>query len=341
MEVVEIFYAIIFILLICRTAFSDIKEGMIYNKDIAVFSILVVIVDIIYYSKYEKNMLIWFFGNFAIVSIISLVLYFSKSFAGGDCKLLILLAALYPARFYLMYNNNFLTLYLAVGLAILWGYIYLIVNSILKLIIGKNKISYEYIKNYLVSFFKSFITSTIYIYAFSLAIYGIQRHSIILNQWIIRVACICIAYIVNKKKIFRKKYVLILVVVIDILTSLWIKEIFISVNWQNYILVMILLLCQMISRNGSYEEIEIERIKKGMILSTYSSMIMQNSRVRGLPKVSTEDLNSRLSEEEIESIKRWAKSRQVTSLHIVKKIPFAIFLELGFVSYLIIWSILV
>lgn len=75
MEVVEIFYAIIFILLICRTAFSDIKEGMIYNKDIAVFSILVVIVDIIYYSKYEKNMLIWFFGNFAIVSIISLVLY--------------------------------------------------------------------------------------------------------------------------------------------------------------------------------------------------------------------------------------------------------------------------
>lgn len=118
MEVVEIFYAIIFILLICRTAFSDIKEGMIYNKDIAVFSILVVIVDIIYYSKYEKNMLIWFFGNFAIVSIISLVLYFSKSFAGGDCKLLILLAALYPARFYLMYNNNFLTLYYAV----VWQY---------------------------------------------------------------------------------------------------------------------------------------------------------------------------------------------------------------------------
>ena len=124
-----------------------------------------------------------------------------------------------------------------------------------------------------------------------------------------------------------------------ICTSLWIKEILISVN-AKYILVMILLLMPNDFEKWKLRRNRDRKNKKGMILSTYSSMIMQNSRVRGLPKVSTEDLNSRLSEEEIESIKRWAKSRQVTSLHIVKRFHLPYF-GIRFVSYLIIWSILV
>ena len=70
-------------------------------------------------------------------------------------------------------------------------------------------------------------------------------------------------------------------------------------------------------------------------------ILMQNSRVRGLPQISTEDLKSRLTDDEIESIKRWAKSRKIEYVSIVKKIPFAIFLELGFVGYFIIWSLLI
>lgn len=89
-----------------------------------------------------------------------------------------------------------------------------------------------------------------------------------------------------------------------------------------------------------YEEIKIADLKKGMILSTISSMMMQNSRVRGLPSVSTEDLKSRLTEEQVNSICRWSKSRKIETITIVRKIPFAIFIFSGFLSYFVIWGVI-
>ena len=77
-----------------------------------------------------------------------------------------------------------------------------------------------------------------------------------------------------------------------------------------------------------------------MILTTASSVLMQGSRVRGLPGVSSEDLRNRLTETEIDSIKRWASGRNVTRISIVKKIPFAFFLVIGFWLYLAAWGYL-
>ena len=50
MEFIEIIYGIIFISLLIKTSISDIKEGMIYNKDIMFFLILTVTVDVLYYA---------------------------------------------------------------------------------------------------------------------------------------------------------------------------------------------------------------------------------------------------------------------------------------------------
>ena len=76
-----------------------------------------------------------------------------------------------------------------------------------------------------------------------------------------------------------------------------------------------------------------------MILSSVSSILMQNSRTRGLPPVSSEDLRSRLTEEQIASIGRWAESRNIINVTVVRKIPFAAFIMGGFVSYFVIWSL--
>jgi preflagellin peptidase FlaK len=69
-------------------------------------------------------------------------------------------------------------------------------------------------------------------------------------------------------------------------------------------------------------------------------MIMQTSITKGLPGVSTEDLKSRLSSDEIESIKIWAKATHTKKLTIVKKIPFAIFISIGMCLYGAIWGLL-
>lgn len=103
-------------------------------------------------------------------------------------------------------------------------------------------------------------------------------------------------------------------------------------------LVILLLLCQMTIRTSLYQEVKICDLKKGMILSSISSMLMQNSRVRGLPPISSEDLKSRLTEDQVESIGRWASSRNVLTVTVVRKIPFAIFILAGFLSYFVIWG---
>lgn len=78
-----------------------------------------------------------------------------------------------------------------------------------------------------------------------------------------------------------------------------------------------------------------------MILSTVSTIIMQSSITKGLPSISTEDLKSRLTLDEIESIKIWARATHTKTLTIVRKIPFAIFISIGFISYFILWCILI
>ena len=61
------------------------------------------------------------------------------------------------------------------------------------------------------------------------------------------------------------------------------------------------------------------------------------SKINGLPMAMTEDLRSRLSEEEAESVVRWKGSKQGSeTVTIVKKIPFAIFIALGVLVFLIL-----
>ena len=45
-----------------------------------------------------------------------------------------------------------------------------------------------------------------------------------------------------------------------------------------------------------------------------------------------------MTEEQVESIGRWASSRNVSAVTVVRKIPFAIFIFAGFLSYFIIWG---
>ena len=70
-------------------------------------------------------------------------------------------------------------------------------------------------------------------------------------------------------------------------------------------------------------------------MSTFSSVLMQNSRIIGFHSISTEDLSRGLTESEVDSIKREAKSRKKTEITMIRKIPFAIFISF---SYIILYG---
>ena len=339
MKNIEIIYGILIVVLGILTSKSDLKEGRIYNKTLVFFGSASVLLGVLYYGYYVRDLMAIFFINYLMVAAVSLMLFYSHSFAGGDCKLVLVMGLLYPANYYMIYGNSVVTLVFALGISILYGYLYLISSAIWGLIRRKNHITRGYVKECFLAFLKSFVSAMVYISAANMLVFGLINYGININIWFVRILCIAIAWIIGKNKCLQKWYIIVGVFILDLIIGYILKVIPFSINPENYTLAIILLLCQMTIKTNLYEEVLVSEIKQGMILSTVSSMLMQNSRVRGLPPVSTEDLRSRLTVSEINSINRWTEGKKITSLVIVKKIPFAVFIFMGFISYFVLWSV--
>ncbi len=339
MIIIEILLMVAMVSLGVITSISDTREGRINNKTLRIFTVGAAVLDLIYYGCFAKDLLFLFLLNFGIIALISLILFYTHSFAGGDCKLSLVMALLYPANYCFVYGKADATLFFALCIAILYGYFYLLGFSIYALIRGLTQITKEYVRNYIGSFLKSFISATGYICAFNLLIICISWHGLYVNEWAVRMGSMMLAWLIGKNAFLQKWPMICGIYVFDFITGRYLEIIPFSFNPENYVLVVVLLLCQMTIRTSLYENVKISDLKKGMILSSFSSVLMQNSRVRGLPPVSSEDLKSRLTEEQIASIGRWADSRNVESVTIVRKIPFAVFIFAGFLSYFIIWSV--
>ena len=340
MRWMELIYLLVMISLCVVVIKSDLFEGMVYNKTLLIYGVIAVALDIVYYGFFQREMVIPFLINSLVVSITALILFYTHCFAGGDCKLLMILVLLFPANCYMTYGNSLITMVFTIGFAVFYGYFYLLVSSLYLLIKKKNSMSMSYVRNSLFVFAKSFFCAMIYISGVNLIIRLIAMQGMNISVWIIRIICIGCSLLVGKKPIFRKKWMLSIGIVIDILLSIMLKMIPFSIHPENYILVIALLICQLTIRTSLYEEIPVEELKKGLILSMGTSMMMQSSRIRGLPGISSEDLRDRLTEVEAESVKRWAKGKKIEKITTVRKIPFAAFIACGFISYWMFWGIL-
>jgi len=341
---IEIAEGIMFLLLLAVmiiSSFTDIRGGYIYNKILLPFAISAVVMDAVYYGYFNREQFLIFVANVIVIFIVSAGLFYTNSFAGGDAKLLMTISLLYPAREYIAYKRSLLTLFMAVGIGIVYGYIYLLLSTIVQTIRRKNKITFKYAFEYITNYLKFFICTLLYVSVVNGVIAIIQGANVYVSDWIIRIVCIVVAFSVGQFSIFKKWYSIVAVIVVNIGISIYLKTLLFSTDISTYYLVICLMLCRMIIGSGLYEEIQVQNIRKGIILSTATTIMMQNSKIEGLPGISTEDLKSRLTETEANSVKLWAEKKQIESLMVVKKIPLGIFIALGFCTYYFIWSITV
>ena len=110
-----------------------------------------------------------------------------------------------------------------------------------------------------------------------------------------------------------------------------------KIDLKNVIIVLVIVILREWADRYSYTPIKTLDIKKGMILSASSVMLFLNSNIKGLPMKVSEDMAARLTDEEVDSIKRWARTKNgKDELIIVKKIPFAFFINIGYAIFMII-----
>lgn len=320
---------------------SDGKTGRISNKVLGIASLYALFSDVVQYGILEKDLRAPFLVNMVILAAISLLLFFTHSWAGGDCKLLCTLGLFYPASCYWAYQGQATTLIFAVGIAFFSGYLYLVALYLRSLLKKQIRISLPRFRKALSAFLLSYLRTLVYITAVHLLYSLFDTKLLPLGTFSWLVIDFCIAWGLGSIPVLQKPVVCLLLLGIDVALSVLLGSFPLGTSVFPYLFVLVIVSVKILLTDQNYQVIPTAEVQKGMILSTATTLQFLQSRVKGLPELSTEDLRSRLTQEEAESVRRWEHSAMGKSqVVIVRKIPFAVFIFLGFVLYFVIWSVL-
>lgn len=329
-------------ILICSCIFvsiTDIKYGKIPNKILMITAILGSVCNIYIYGILYTDLIVPYIVNAGFLILFSIILYSTHTWAGGDTKLLILIAYMLPVNYYMGITSTYFSSWLLILFIFSIGYLYIAIDTI-KLFKGHKFISGELFKKKFMVFAKQYIKSTIYLSAWGhLYTYFVYQY-VKLNSVVYVSFCIVIMYILNRIELFRNKVLISVFLIFDILMTLFTGFLPISTSLSNYVIILFLILLQITVSEFNYKYIETNEVSEGMILSLQFSLLFRTAKTRNLPNISDETLKSRLTYVESESVKRWANSKNIDKIQIVRKIPFAICITLGLCCYVVLGGVL-
>lgn len=341
MTVLGVCKLIALIMCCAQATISDIRDGIISNKLIITYGAAGLVADIIVFITSPASDSKVFLLNAGSMIIMAFVLYFLRIWAGGDCKLLVVIALLFPHELYWKFDSTPFTLWYSVGFMFGIGFVYIVIESVvLWFRDDRGKHSKETLmvfKHALFQYMKAlaYMSALTHIYLYFIDPY-VRVPNVILSMAFI----LCI-WKIRSFEFYSSILLTVIVAVFDLGMTLFTGTITVSTNWITYLIVLAFMLLRIFTSKYNYQTIETENVKRGMILSQVSSILMQNSKIEGLPTISDESLNSRISEEEANSIIRWSKTRNgLRQITIVRKIPFAVFITSGILMYLIVRGVL-
>ena len=310
---------------------TDIKHGIIQNKRLLQAGTIGFFINVVYYSRFAYGFFQLYISNLIIMSILAVALYMIHFWAAGDSKLLIVLMFLFPARFY-----DFGKQVIAPGI---YGFIliYVLGDTIIQKLKQAQKIQYRTInRQFIFVFIKSYIVSFVYLNLFSQVVRLIFKNFYFRNQVIFMIMNIFLVIWIQNIQWLKKIGLIIIAFAIDIILTVK-YYVLGNIQWKSYIVLFLALFLRHIMSGYNYQEIPTKDIEKGMVLSYITLAKFLPSRVKGLPKQGGEDMRYRITEDEMNAIKRWENSKYgEDTIIIVRKIPFAIFIVAGILLLFII-----
>lgn len=341
--IVDYFMFATFLILSVLSIYFDCKENRIPNKMIILFLIITVVLQ----SFYLANVSRYYFGLFVFCVVESFVISFGfykmKIWAGGDTKLFVLMSMLVPGVVYK--NGGYESIIAIIIIVYSFSFVFIVFESIylnLKqkdVLIEKKNAK----RNYLGLFFD---------WLFCFSTIGLIQNCLIifLNDFYFRFSVLIMFFKViiilavgngYSRVSYTIKSIIILLHVVSICICLD-RNIFFRFGLKNIALVTIVFFIRLWVSRYNYQKINVEDLKKGMILSAGTVVGFINSNVKGLPMNINEDMSARLNDKEINSILKWSKTNKGRKeIVIVRRIPFAVFISLGFIVYIlgmILWS---
>ena len=310
---------------------TDLKKGIISNKVILYAFPLIACINAIYYGVFCKDLLVEFSLNVLILCVLGVLLYAVHVWAGGDSKLLILVAFAMPARLYHYYSHEMFPTLSIVIFTFSVGYVYLMIHSLLCAVRKEKAYSDGNKKQTIVSFLKDYIYSSLYLTFFAQLFSRFLSTFYLENQPLFLFINIFLVFLLFNFQVFRSKWLLLVCAAADLALILSSSHAYTHLPLWGYAVVALLFLSRQLISRYNYLEISAEELKPGMIPAAASVALMLPSGMADLPSRLSEDLNCRLTEKQIAAIRKWfSKQKDVKEITIVRKIPFAIFITLGY-----------
>lgn len=322
------FLSAVMLMEIVFCSISDVRKGIIPNHAIILGLIGALAGEIAYFTFNGSGRLGMFAVWIVLSAMFSLVLYSLRIWAGGDAKLYILLSLLIPAE------------YLQKNAAVSTAWVFVLIFSIAFVyLIGETIVLLAYREQRYRMSLTDFSIRTVFAYMVAVTTFQVIMQLVFRNWYAENQAAFLllnVLFVLSLGKIpyAKCKTAVILCTIVSICA---VVHSGLQVDWKLMGASLLVLAFRIFAEQYNYQEIQTLDVKPGMILSYATVMKFANSRVKGLPKSTTEDLASRLTTEETDSVIRWADSRYgQPTIMILRKIPFASFISMGFLIYFIL-----
>ena len=332
-------------MLLIYTARSDCRSDIISNRSLLMAVAVLLPMDFIYYWLYGGEWISCFGINFLVLSLAGIFFYAQHIWGAGDSKLLFVIGLAIPGRLYADGRLGLGAGLVIIAMAFIAAFLWITLRGIWQGIRQHNllKLPQKYYnpKRMLASYVLIVSLMQIFDRGCRLILPG----ELLTSPYLVRgVYCAVLLLLVAWRNSLPLKCLYVLAVMAAVCVS------FFFVVWgmpqfgfSIFVLLAVvgIFIVRIMVEKYNYQSIPTAEVRSGQILSAATVLSFAPSQVKGLPTNFSEDIESKLTEEEAASVRRWEKSKYGRdSVVIVRKIPFAIFLGIGTVAMLVleIWS---
>lgn len=321
-------------MLICglMTTWKDFQSGIIPNRILLcgfIFGVIIHVCLLIFSSAaYYPT---WFL-NMIIADALAFILYYAKMWAAGDAKLFMLLFFLVPPRL-LDYGELTYCIvpYICIFVpALLWICGDSIIRGLRHEKMKKKHISLRQLGSNAIIILVE--TTSIYSLALLISDQFVLENGLFMSGLLMLYAFLCSSFP------FTKKWPIIVGHVVILLIS-WIvgRYTFSFPDWKNMLFLLGVFGFQYLVSMHNYQCIDTESIQRGMVLSADTVLSFMTSKVQGLPFDFSEELTAKITDDQAKAVRRWGKTPNGNKeVWIVRKIPFAVMIFLGFIIWMTI-----
>lgn len=313
-------------------AYTDIKTGLVPNRLILTGLLvsvpchisLMLLGALPYYPYWLLCM--------GVADLIAVLMYFGKLWAAGDAKLFMVLYLLTPpCLFDAGQLSNSIVPYICIFIpALLW----VLGDSIIRWIHKEPRKKQTFnVKAFLLNYLKTIIEIT----AIHYLIFAVIPDWAGENALLVFTFVMVYAYVCGSIQIMQKWPVVLIhaVIIAGILIATGIS--YGLPDYKGFLVLAIVIGIQYLAGMYNYQLIPTSKTRKGMIPSMDTVILFQPSKVQNLPTDPSEQLTAKMTEEQADAVVRWGtSSKGKPNIWIVRKVPFAFMIALGFVSWMII-----